>query len=260
MNTVEQFLAPIRELGIKQGDVLFVSSDIKRLLFGYYEKYDEMLSVDDIIDYFQQLVGEQGTLLFPTYNWGFCRGTAWDYYKTKCETGSLGTAALQRKDFKRTQHPIYSYAVWGKDQDLLCNMTNTSSFGADSVFAYLADKHAKNLIIDVSFTHCLTFVHYVEQNSGLVTYRYEKNFTAPYRDSQGKESTRTYSMFVRDLDLDVENDFDPMEQQLLEMEVAKRVYIDEIPITLLDMNRAVSPILDDIKYNRSRKICKFKGQ
>lgn len=260
MSKIEQYLAPIRELGIEQGDVLFVSSDIKRLLFGYYEKYDEMLSVDDIIYYLQQLVGEKGTLLFPTYNWGFCRGVAWDYYKTKCETGSLGTVALKRKDFKRTQHPIYSYSVWGKDQEFLCNKTNISSFGADSVFAYLAEKHAKNLIIDVNFTHCLTFVHYVEQNSGLVTYRYEKNFTALYRDSQGVESTRTYSMFVRDLDLDVVNDFDPMEKQLLERGIAKRIHIDDVPITLLDMHGAIASIFEDIKNNRSRKICKYKGQ
>ena len=260
MNKVAQYLAPIQELGIKQGDVLFVSSDIKRLLFGYYEKYDEMLSVDDIIDYFQQLVGEQGTLLFPTYNWGFCRGTAWDYYKTKSKTGALGAAALKRKDFKRTQHPIYSFAVWGKDQDLLCAMTNTSSFGADSPFAYIEQHHAKNLVIDVTLTNCWTFAHYIEQQSGLITYRYEKNFTALYRDSQGVESTRTYSMFVRDLDLDVENDFDAIEEDFLRDGVSKKCMIDDIPCTLVDLQASVAPVMDDIRNNRSRKICKYKGQ
>ena len=260
MNKVAEYLAPIRELGIEKGDVLFVSSDIKRLLFGYYEKYDEMLSVDDIIAFLQQLVGEQGTLLFPTYNWGFCRGTAWDYSQTKSETGSLSVAALKRKDFKRTQHPIYSFAVWGKDQEQLCAMANTSSFGADSPFAYMEQHHAKNLVIDVSLTHCWTFAHYIEQQSGWVTYRYEKNFTAPYRDNQGVESIRTYSMFVRDLDLEVVNDFNAIEEEFLRDGVSKKCMIDDIPCTLVDLQASVAPVLYDIRNNRSRKICKFKGQ
>lgn len=260
MTNLEAYLAPIRQLGIQLGDVLFVSSDIKRLLFGYYEQYDEMPSLDDIIDYLQQLIGEEGTLIFPTYNWGFCRGTAWDYNKTKCETGSLSTAALKRKDFRRTLHPIYSFAVWGKGQEELCQLTNTSSFGFDSPFAWLDKTHAKNLIIDVSFTNCLTFVHYVEQLSGVVNYRYEKNFTADYTDAEGRTCARTYSMFVRDLDLDVENDFDSMEEQLLVDGIAQRMYINEIPITLLDMHNVVEPILADVKHNRSRKLCKYKGQ
>lgn len=259
-NKLSDFLSPIHQLGINKGDVLFVSSDITRLLRDFYKQNREFPSLDDIIDYLQSIVEESGTLIFPTYNWDFCHGEMWEYHKTKCETGVLGAVALKRKDFVRTQHPIYSYAVWGKDQELLCNMTNTSSFGADSVFAYMAEKHAKNLIIDVCFTHCLTFVHYVEQNSGVVTYRYEKNFTALYRDSQGSESTRTYSMFVRDLDLDVVCDFDPMEKQLLEMGIAKRLFIDDIPFTLLDMQASVAPILEDIKNNRSRKLCKYIGQ
>lgn len=260
MNHLDLYLSPLKQFGIQQGDVLFVSSDVKRLLFGYYEQYDEMPSLNDIIDYLQNLVGEQGTLIFPTYNWGFCRGNAWDYYKTKCETGSLGTAALKRKDFRRTFHPIYSFAVWGKGTIELCQLTNTSSFGGDSPFAWLDKVHAKNLIIDVSFTHCLTFVHYVEQLSGNVSYRYEKNFTADYTDSEGITSTRVYSMFVRDLDMDVINDFDAMEEQLLNDGIAQRHFILDIPITLLDMHAAVAPILDDIRNNRSRKLCKYKGQ
>ena len=260
MTNLEKYLAPIKQFGIQQGDVLFVSSDVRRLLFGYYEQYDEMPSLNDIIDYLQLLVGEKGTLIFPTYNWGFCRGTAWNYYKTKCETGSLCTAALKRKDFRRTLHPIYSFAVWGKGQEELCQLMNTSSFGSDSPFAWLDQKHAKNLIIDVSFTGCLTFVHYVEQMSGVVTYRYEKNFTADYTDANGHTCARTYSMFVRDLDLDVVNDFDAMEEQLLADGIAQRQLIQDVPITLLDMHASLAPMLDDIRNNRSRKLCKYKGQ
>lgn len=257
---MEEILSILKSLGIDRGDVLFVSSDITRLFWMFQQEKNVELSVDEFIDGLQALVGESGTLIFPTYNWSFCKGETWDYHKTKCLTGSLGIKALKRSDFRRTQHPIYSFAVWGKDQDLLCSMNNVSSFGIDSPFAYFDKVHAKNLVIDVVLTHCFTFVHYVEQLSGIVTYRYEKNFTADYTDADGNTCARTYSMFVRDLDLDVDNDLDPIDKLFLEEGIAKRVFISDIPITLLDLHASVAPMLEDIRNNRSRKLCKYIGQ
>lgn len=257
---MEELINTIKQLGVREGDVLFVSSDITRLIWNIQYVTTEEISVNMIIDAFQGIIGINGTLIFPTYNWGFCKGETWNYHKTKCLTGALGIVALKRADFKRTQHPIYSFAVWGKDQELLCNMTNTSSFGADSPFAYFEHQQAKNLIIDVPLNHCFTFVHYVEQQSGIATYRYEKNFTAGYVDRDGNESIRTYSMFVRDLDLDVENILEPIEQQMLGENVAKRATVYGVPITLIDMRKSRDLILEDIINNRSRKICKYIGQ
>ena len=257
---MQKLIKTIRQFGVKEGDVLFVSSDITRLIWNIQQVTNEDISVNAVIDALQGVIGVNGTLLFPTYNWGFCKGETWDYHKTKCLTGALGIVALKRADFKRTQHPIYSFAVWGKDQELLCNMINTSSFGADSPFAYLEHKRAKNLVIDVPLNHCFTFVHYVEQQSGVVTYRYEKNFAAGYVDKDGHESRRTYSMFVRDLDLDVENILEPIEQQMLDENVARRAMVYDVPITLIDMRKSRDLILEDIINNRSRKICKYIGQ
>ena len=256
---MEKIINTIKQLGVNEGDVLFVSSDITRLIWNI-QQVTEDISVNMIIDALQGIIGVNGTLIFPTYNWGFCKGETWNYHKTKCLTGALGLVALKRADFKRTQHPIYSFAVWGKDQDLLCAMTNTSSFGADSPFAYLEHRQAKNLVIDVPLNHCFTFVHYVEQQSGAVTYRYEKNFTAKYVDEDGHESIRTYSMFVRDLDIDVENILEPIEQQMLDEKVATRTTLYDVPITLIDLRKSRDLIMEDILNNRSRKICKYVGQ
>lgn len=256
---MEKIINTIKQLGVNEGDVLFVSSDIMRLIWNI-QQVTEDISVNMIIDALQGIIGVNGTLIFPTYNWGFCKGETWNYHKTKCLTGALGLVALKRADFKRTQHPIYSFAVWGKDQDLLCAMTNTSSFGADSPFAYLEHRQAKNLVIDVPLNHCFTFVHYVEQQSGAVTYRYEKNFTAKYVDEDGHESIRTYSMFVRDLDIDVENILEPIEQQMLDEKVATRTTLYDVPITLIDLRKSRDLIMEDILNNRSRKICKYIGQ
>lgn len=263
-NNAKEFLSVLSQINIKAGDVLLVTSDIMRLYKQYYRLYNERLSLDDIIDYFQSVIGSKGTLLFPTFNWDFCSGATFDYYKTQGQTGALGNAALKRKDFKRTQHPIYSFAVWGKDQELLCAMTNTTSFGADSPFAYFDNVHAKQLIIDVPLyeTHGMgfTFPHYVEQKSGKVQYRYEKNFIGLYVDAEGKAEERTYSMFVRSYELETRNDFAPLHEYLRTLGLEKQYCINDINFFLIDLHAAVQPIMDDILNNKSRKFCIYKGQ
>lgn len=50
---------------------------------------------------------------------------------------------------------------------------------------------------------CFTFMHYVEKELK-VPYRYMKAFNSKYIDEQGEVEERTYSMYVRDLDIESE--------------------------------------------------------
>lgn len=247
-------------LDIKEGDSVLVSSSLSRLF--HLEKDVRGLKPDihRFIDSIMNKITEKGTLLFPTYNWGFCKGETFDISKTPAETGVLANEALKHPGFKRTKHPIYSFAVWGKGQRELCALENVSSFGADSPFAYLHKHHGKNLVIDVSLTHCFTFVHYVEQLTKFPHYRYHKFFKADYIDESGNKSQREYSMLVRDLDLDVTNVLEPIEQEFIEKDITKKMIINGIPISVIDFCLSAEAIKEDIFHNRSRKICTYKGQ
>ena len=133
-------------LHINRGDNIFVTSDVKQLLYLLISNDDDTdlnILIDGIID----IIGKEGTLVFPTFNWDFCKGVPFDIKKTPCKTGSLGKEALKRSDFKRTKHPIYSFAVWGKGQEDMCKMDNKSSFGIDSPFTYMTEHNFKNLFI-----------------------------------------------------------------------------------------------------------------
>lgn len=256
------YLKIVDYLGIEKGDTILVSSDLLNLFSKEFETTGNLPDVNKFIDSFIEKVGPEGTLLFPTYNWDFCKGVPFNWKKTKGKTGSLGNACLKRKDFKRTKHALYSFAVTGKDKDLLCDMDFSDSFGPDSVFAYLDHKHAKQVIIDVHLTHCFTFVHYVEEMIlPEIEYRYIKNFTGEYIDENQESSTKTFSMFVRDLDKDVEKCYDPIEKEFIETGVADHILINGIPfIVFPDIHNTVEPILHDIRFNRSRKIGTFRGQ
>lgn len=247
------------QLGIQKGDKVFVSSDAKILLYDMY-RVNHTTDINYFIDVLQEAVGPEGTLVFPTYNWGFCSGKEFDYNKTAGKTGALGVQALTRSDFKRTRHPIYSFAVWGKDQEMLCSLDNTDSFGSDSPFAVFHQDNYKNIIIDVTLKNCFTYAHYVEEMSGLVKFRYIKNFTAPYVDENGNRSVRTYSMFVRNLDLDVEGLADPLEPLFLEAGCEKVFHINHSVYKVIELGKAYQIIYDDVRYNDCKLTERYKGQ
>lgn len=245
------------KLNIQKGDIVMVSSDIKRLIWTTTE-HGEKFDIDVFIDTLITEIGDNGTLLFPTYNWDFCRGIAFDYCKTPPHNvGSLGKAALKRGDFRRTQHPIYSFAVWGKDKEHLYNMNNIGSFGVDSPFAYL-HKYAKALQMDVPLKQCFTFAHYVEEQVG-VPYRFLKTFTAPYIDAHGNSNIRSYNMYVRYLDMNVKIVIDPIEDELTEAGIIQRQTINGIPFTTLMFSDFYKAAKQDILENNARKLSTYDG-
>ncbi len=251
----------LNSININKDDNLFISSDMGRLLFNYLEqgiKFDCNLFIDAI----QEKIGENGTLIFPTYNWKFCKGESFDYHKTLSKTGILSKVALKRDDFKRTKHPLYSFAVWGKGQKELYDLENISSFGIGSPFDYMHKNNFKNLFIDVSYQDSLTFIHYIEEVIGGkdLEYRYMKDFISDYIDENNHKSERTYSMFVRDLEKNARHDFTDITKDIDDGGLSKKYIVDDSEYTTL-MLRDIYPIVEnDIKYNRSKRIAIYDGQ
>jgi len=246
-------------LGLQKGDVVLLSSDLRGILVSCL-KNGERFDGHKFLEEFLSVVGDTGTLLLPTYSWDFCHGKVFDYINTPSCTGSLSTLALKRDDFKRTRHPLYSFAVAGKYQDLLVSMDNKSSFGSDSPFSFMELTKAKNIIIDVNLTHSFTYVHYNEERAGINTYRFLKSFTSIYRDENGQESERTYTMLVRDLNDYYGTDFDPLEEEFKSKGIMTISVINGVTYRVVDLFKASAVILDDVRNNQSRKLCKHKWQ
>ena len=92
------------DLDIKRDDNLLVNSDIKKILIHFKrakEKFDPNLILDELLN----KISKNGTLLLPTFNWDFCSGKEFDYFKTPSRSGSLTKIALTRRDFVRTKKP-----------------------------------------------------------------------------------------------------------------------------------------------------------
>lgn len=183
---------------IKRGDILDVVSDLFSVMLRLRE-LNEKFDANQLLDALKEAVGEEGTVLIRTFNWDFCHGVPFHYKTTPSRVGALGNVALKRPDFKRTKHPLYSWCVWGKEQEFLTEIDPQDAFGDDSILAYLEDHDAILLRIGDTQVFGLTSIHRAEQRAN-ISERFLKYFTGQYTGSDGIRLEKTYSMFVRHLE------------------------------------------------------------
>ncbi len=256
-----ELIKVLGELGIGEGDILYVSSDIKTLLFNLAvgqnikNKSDRDAAIGEFVDVFQEIVTAQGTLMFPVFSWDWCRGNGFDYRKTKGEVGTLSNWILKnRTDFIRTRHPIYSFMVWGKDAEYLKTLDNQDAWSHASPFYYLQINHAKQLLFNIEAYQGLTFGHYLEQEVA-VPYRHTKYFFGVYTDETGIKEKRMYSMYVRDMNVDsgcgIHNSW------LIEKGVAQKTEWEGNVLTVVDLQQSYYIIRDDLLNNNGENTLTF---
>ncbi|OED64530.1 hypothetical protein A143_09435 [Vibrio splendidus ZS-139] len=209
--------------GICQGDTVLIHSNIRRTLISYRKK-GVKLTVEDILDTLIKAVGDNGTLLFPLFNFSFPKDKFFDFKSTPSQMGALTEAARLNTHSIRTGHPIYSFAVIGKNSSLFKSIDNKSGYGSDSPFALLMDLDGKIASLDLEDQNSMTFYHHVEEMEQ-VDYRYFKDFSGIYVNNNGIESYRTYQLFVRNLERNVLTHVNPAGEKLWE----NGLYIGEKP-------------------------------
>lgn len=189
---------------IEKGDIVDVASDLASILM-YCRRKKISFDSNHMIDMLQQKAGNSGTVMIRTFSWDFCHGKKFDILKSPGRVGSLGNIAMNRADFKRTKHPLYSWMVWGKHQKELCSLENKTSFGVGTPFDFLYKHNGKQITIGNTSSVACTQVHHCEALAR-VPYRFEKNFTGIYADEWGRESEQTFSMYVKPYNAKVSND------------------------------------------------------
>jgi aminoglycoside 3-N-acetyltransferase len=198
----EDILSALREAGIRQGDTIFVHSDLtafgKILPDVSREEY-----LDAFISALQEAVGEQGTLIMPTFSYSFCKKQQYDPATTPSTVGILTERFRKLPGVVRSNDPIFSAAAWGKDKEYFTTV-GTDCFGANSVFEKLHERDA--LIVFLGPRFDITYMHFIEQRYE-VPYRFIKNFSGTMITPGGpRELTVAYN--VRPLDQDIDYDLE----------------------------------------------------
>lgn len=212
--TVEALAADWRSAGVEEGDTLLVHSSLSRTLRRVV-KMGGKADPSIIVRSFLHALGDEGTLIAPLFNFEFTQGVPFDIRESKSAMGSFTEAVRKWPGAVRTGHPIYSFAVVGKNANLFVGVENFSGYGSDSPFAIIHKLGGKIGVIDLPDQHSMTFYHYVEEANS-VPYRYHKTFTGDYTGMDGTKDQKTFGLFVRDIEKGVLTKVDPMGEILWE--------------------------------------------
>lgn len=195
----EDVIACLEAVGIQPGDGLLVHSALQYL--GQPEGGLEMY-----LQAILAVIGAGGTLVVPTFNFGFARGQPFDLHNTPAEgMGAFSEYVRQRPGARRTPHPMQSVAVIGRWAEDLAGRDTASAFDPGSAFEYMweLDRAGTNpfklLLLGADIAASSIF-HLVEQRCR-APYRYWKEFSGPVRVDGERWETRTYRMYVRNLEL-----------------------------------------------------------
>lgn len=177
-------------MGVSPGDVLIIQSSYKGC--GEIEN-----GPDGLIDTLMELLGTEGTLIMPAYNFTqWTENHYFDVLETTSEVGAITEIFRKKPEVARTAHPIHSLSVWGKYKDKFASLDYASSFGQDSIFANLIEVNA--LYATIGLGHKMPFLpcHYTEVQME-VPYRRVKDFAGIYLDSKRNTSLKVYNFHVR---------------------------------------------------------------
>ena len=242
-------------MNIQPGDRILLTSDVLKLAIKA-RKVEKEFDVDAFIDSFTEAIGPDGTLLLPSYNFDLEEGDAYSILDTVPMTGSLAVAAIKREDFIRTTNPLHSFLVWGKDADHLAGLNNISSFGPDSVFAYLREKNVLMIFAGTSVAEAMTFTHFVEE-SLQVKYRKYKEINLAYTNSKGETSKRAYKLFSKKYGWTM---MLHRIEQVLAQKTLMRKDINGINYSYIRCQDAFEIISKDINENSAASIADFNAR
>jgi aminoglycoside 3-N-acetyltransferase len=119
----------LSELGVQSGDILFIAADLMKL--GYFNK-NRKQTLDDICDMLFSLIGDDGTIVIPSYTKYFTRFRKRPdiifSHNVDSTSGSLSNHLLKHPRALRSSHPTNSVIAIGRyAEDIVKNHDEHSS-------------------------------------------------------------------------------------------------------------------------------------
>ncbi|MBL7983342.1 MAG: AAC(3) family N-acetyltransferase [Flavobacteriales bacterium] len=240
-------------MGVRAGDTVQLMADVTRMAW-HARRTGQPPPSEGLLDAFVAAVGPSGNVLVPTYNFDLRSGDRFDPRHTRSISGALAGMALRHPAFSRTAHPLHSFAVSGADADTLLRSQEQGSFGPGSPFAFLFERRAALIAIDLPLNDALTFVHFVEERIG-VPYRAHTYITLDYTDRSGATTKRRFSAYAKKHGHQM--DFTALEPILERTGALTRGTVAGSQYLRVDLAAAYGVIADEITLNGARNIHRF---
>jgi aminoglycoside 3-N-acetyltransferase len=152
----------MRSFGFRRGDVVVMHSDLAR--FGVPEgSLDRQAICRGIVNATLDAIGEEGTLVVPTFSYSFGRDKkekVFDLDNTPSVCGALTEYVRAMPSAARSREPMLSVAALGAQASALTANVSNVCLGAGSVWERLHAAQAK--ICNLNLDPGSTFIHYLE--------------------------------------------------------------------------------------------------
>jgi aminoglycoside 3-N-acetyltransferase len=198
MITAHDFRKLLQKVILPTDDVVLVYSGI--WTFGHRFKELPKRVPEIILDCIEDAVGNQRTLLLPTYTYRYNKVRQYDIRTSKPETGILPELFLKRSGVRRTRSAISSFAVQGPLADTLVPILGESIWGKGSLLEWMENANIRIISLGLPWAHSCGYLHRIEEIAA-VPYRYYKDFPGEYCDENGNSKKWTETMYVRPLNI-----------------------------------------------------------
>ncbi|WP_323914998.1 AAC(3) family N-acetyltransferase [Aeromonas veronii] len=222
---IEALSHTLSTLGIARGSTLMVHSDA--MAVAQFPGQSNNAGMHAFWSGIQEWLGDEGTLLVPTFTYSLTRQVCFDRATSPSEVGLMTELFRTLPDVGRTRDPIFSMAVWGAGGGEIITAGGHDCFGQDSPFAWLA-AHDGWIAGFACHPDRITFTHYVEQQLG-VDYRFMKRFEGDVCEG-GAVRPWYCDYFVRRLDLASEIDLSRLVDALKSQGKWRQALFGRLPV------------------------------
>ena len=199
--TYSDLLGAYAALGVRRGSLVFVTSDLVRLM--RFEEPGASVVLDAHLRAFRELLGPEGTLFVPTSSLDLCNtDTVFDPLTTPSfQMGAFSEYIRTREGAVRSFHPFWSVAGLGPAAAPILSNVSRHAYGWNSVFQRLVEADVLGVAVGKHPRLAIPVIHHIETVIG-VPYRYNKEFMQAVRRNGKIEREPFYlSVLRRDSDL-----------------------------------------------------------
>ncbi len=246
----EALAAHLVDLGLRRG--MHIAVHARFVSFGRIDG-----DAETVLSVFQDILGDEGTLVVPTYTLNLNADTPYSPVDTPSHAmGVLSEYARQQPNARRTFCPMHGHVAIGAKADVIMDADPTQPMGKNSVFAAMHDEDFGLMLLGCSFHEGATYIHHVEAVEG-VPYREWINLPRLIQNQDGTVDKMTCRYYARKSDAPFRTDLSSVERRILRdgigtcRNVVKR---SSYFLQHRDLHQCVKQMLDESPYALMQQI------
>ena len=132
--------------------------------------------IETLYDSLKANIGQNNTLIFPSFTYSYRRGQIFDILKSPCasQIGMLSEIARRDTSSYRNNDPLFSLVASGHDKHVI-ERKSKSCFGSNSIYEKLFKKNFFILSLGVELNNGISEFMHIEKLAK-VPYRYNRIF------------------------------------------------------------------------------------